>query len=121
MGSTTDNAPPSSTTSTAQQTTGTEPEPAAPGVLFPNPSADSSSASAPTPMIAAPESPTTEKQDNVETAPQPVLENVKGGTGRQLSVTDALSYLDAIKVQLHDRPDCYNLFLDIMKDFTGQV
>ncbi|KAI0062716.1 hypothetical protein BV25DRAFT_1803353 [Artomyces pyxidatus] len=40
---------------------------------------------------------------------------------RQLNVTDALSYLDAVKVQFHSRPDVYNVFLDIMKDFKSQV
>jgi hypothetical protein len=48
-------------------------------------------------------------------------ENVNGITDRQLNVTDALSYLDAVKVQFHDRPDVYNVFLDIMKDFKSQV
>lgn len=41
--------------------------------------------------------------------------------GRQLNVTDALSYLDAVKKQFEDRPDVYNRFLDIMKDFKSQV
>lgn len=36
---------------------------------------------------------------------------------RPLNVTDALSYLDAVKVRFQDRPDVYNHFLDIMKDF----
>jgi paired amphipathic helix protein Sin3a len=40
---------------------------------------------------------------------------------RPLNVTDALSYLDAVKVQFQDRPDVYNHFLDIMKDFKSQV
>ena len=40
---------------------------------------------------------------------------------RPLDVTDALSYLDAVKNQFHDQPDVYNNFLDIMKDFKGQV
>jgi paired amphipathic helix protein Sin3a len=40
---------------------------------------------------------------------------------RQLNVTDALSYLDAVKVQFQDQPDVYNQFLDIMKDFKGQL
>jgi len=104
-----------------QPTTETELESAAPGVPSPNPPADSSSASAPTPMIAAPESPATEKQDNVETAPQPAIEAVNGSTDRQLNVTDALSYLDAVKIQFNDRPDVYNVFLDIMKEFKSQV
>ncbi|KAF9024116.1 hypothetical protein BDZ89DRAFT_955044 [Hymenopellis radicata] len=40
---------------------------------------------------------------------------------RPLNVTDALSYLDAVKVQFQDKPEVYNRFLDIMKDFKGQV
>lgn len=42
-------------------------------------------------------------------------------SGRPLNVTDALSYLDAVKVQFQDKPDVYNHFLDIMKDFKSQV
>lgn len=40
---------------------------------------------------------------------------------RPLNVTDALSYLDAVKNQFNDNPDVYNQFLDIMKDFKSQV
>jgi hypothetical protein len=40
---------------------------------------------------------------------------------RQLNVTDALSYLDAVKSRFHDRTDVYNRFLDIMKYFKTQV
>jgi len=40
---------------------------------------------------------------------------------RPLNVTDALSYLDAVKVQFQDKPDVYNHFLDIMKDFKSQM
>ena len=119
MESTTDTALQHSTT--PQPAMETEPEPAVPAVPSPNPPADSSSTSAPTPMIAVPGSPATEKQDNVETAPQPALEAVNGSTDRQLNVTDALSYLDAVKIQFHDRPDVYNVFLDIMKEFKSQV
>lgn len=43
------------------------------------------------------------------------------GEGRQLDVQDALSYLDNVKQQFFDRPDVYNKFLDIMKDFKGQM
>ncbi|THV08566.1 hypothetical protein K435DRAFT_708465 [Dendrothele bispora CBS 962.96] len=39
---------------------------------------------------------------------------------RPLNVTDALSYLDAVKNQFHDQPDVYNHFLDIMKQFKSQ-
>lgn len=42
------------------------------------------------------------------------------GSG-SLSVMDALSYLDAVKKRFEGRPDVYNGFLDIMKDFKGQV
>ena len=72
-------------------------------------------------MIAAPESPATEKHDNVETGPPAAMEIVNGSTDQQLNVTDALSYLDAVKIQFHDRPDLYNVFLDIMKEFKSQV
>ncbi|KAH9005592.1 paired amphipathic helix, partial [Lactarius hatsudake] len=40
---------------------------------------------------------------------------------RQLNVTDALSYLDAEKIQFHYSPDVYGVFLDIMKDLKSQV
>lgn len=40
---------------------------------------------------------------------------------RPLNVTDALSYLDAVKVQFHDQPDVYNQFLDIMKEFKHEL
>src|ERR1700761_8620631 len=39
---------------------------------------------------------------------------------RPLNVTDALSYLDAVKTQFHDQPNVYNQFLDIMKEFKSQ-
>ncbi|KAF9445685.1 hypothetical protein P691DRAFT_805298 [Macrolepiota fuliginosa MF-IS2] len=40
---------------------------------------------------------------------------------RPLNVTDALSYLDAVKGQFHDQPDVYNHFLDIMKEFKHEL
>ncbi|KAK7470657.1 hypothetical protein VKT23_002080 [Stygiomarasmius scandens] len=39
---------------------------------------------------------------------------------RPLNVTDALSYLDAVKNKFYDQPDVYNHFLDIMKEFKSQ-
>ncbi|PCH34038.1 hypothetical protein WOLCODRAFT_94711 [Wolfiporia cocos MD-104 SS10] len=42
-------------------------------------------------------------------------------SNRPLNVTDALSYLDAVKVQFTEQPDVYNHFLDIMKDFKSQI
>ncbi|THH20510.1 hypothetical protein EW146_g864 [Bondarzewia mesenterica] len=44
-----------------------------------------------------------------------------GDGGRPLNVTDALSYLDAVKIQFAEKPDVYNQFLDIMKDFKSQL
>ena len=40
---------------------------------------------------------------------------------RMLNVTDALSYLDAVKQVFIDQPTVYNSFLDTMKDFKGQL
>lgn len=39
---------------------------------------------------------------------------------RPLNVTDALSYLDDVKHQFAEKPEVYNRFLDIMKDFKSQ-
>ncbi|KAJ7724897.1 paired amphipathic helix [Mycena metata] len=39
-----------------------------------------------------------------------------------LDITDALSYLDAVKYQyFQNQPEVYNHFLDIIKDFKSQV
>ena len=96
-------------------------EPAQPIPASPHPSIDNQNALAPTPTVPAPQPPLIiEKQTNAD-APQPALENQNGAADRQLNVTDALSYLDAVKIQFHDRPDVYNVFLDIMKDFKSQV
>lgn len=43
------------------------------------------------------------------------------GNIRPLNVTDALGYLDAVKIQFQEQPDVYNRFLDIMKDFKSQT
>ena len=51
------------------------------------------------------------------------LQSMAGGDPqgeRQLNVSDALSYLDNVKNKFQERPDVYNLFLDIMKDFKSQ-
>lgn len=47
--------------------------------------------------------------------------NQSDANERPLNVTDALSYLDAVKTQFAERPDVYNMFLDIMKDFKSSV
>ena len=44
-----------------------------------------------------------------------------GMVQRPLNVSDALGYLDAVKIQFQDKPDVYNHFLDIMKDFKSQA
>ncbi|KAI0347668.1 hypothetical protein BDW22DRAFT_1319555 [Trametopsis cervina] len=44
-----------------------------------------------------------------------------GAGDRPLNVADALGYLDAVKIQFSDKPNVYNHFLDIMKDFKSQV
>ncbi|KAG1731662.1 uncharacterized protein EDB91DRAFT_1238915 [Suillus paluster] len=38
---------------------------------------------------------------------------------RPINVTDASSYLDAVKVQFHGQPDVYNHSLDMVKDFKS--
>ncbi|KAL7423639.1 hypothetical protein Q5752_001220 [Cryptotrichosporon argae] len=43
------------------------------------------------------------------------------GAYRPLNVRDALTYLDQVKIQFVDQPDVYNRFLDVMKEFKGQV
>lgn len=52
--------------------------------------------------------------------PQPPEPTLAPEMGRPLNVTDALSYLDAVKIQFAERPEVYNQFLDIMKDFKSQ-
>ena len=99
----------------------TVPEPAQPIPPSPHPPIDNQNTLAPAPTAPVPQPPlTVEKQTNPD-VPQSALENQNGATDRQLNVTDALSYLDAVKIQFNDRPDVYNIFLDIMKDFKSQV
>ena len=54
-------------------------------------------------------------------SPSPAMPIQPDLAPRPLNVTDALSYLDAVKVQFQDKPDVYNHFLDIMKDFKSEV
>jgi paired amphipathic helix protein Sin3a len=51
--------------------------------------------------------------------PRPIVG--KALPDRPLNQKDALSYLNAVKVQFQHKPDVYDLFLDIMKDFKGQL
>lgn len=77
------------------------------------PNAEPAPTQSPTPMV--PES-------SAPSMRLPPLSYIEGQPQeRQLNVTDALSYLDAVKVQFHDQPEVYNQFLDIMKDFKSQL
>ncbi|KAJ2151143.1 hypothetical protein J3F82_003538 [Coemansia sp. RSA 637] len=42
-------------------------------------------------------------------------------SGRPLNVSDALGYLDMVKSQFQDRPEVYNQFLEIMKEFKSHA
>ncbi|TFY59719.1 hypothetical protein EVJ58_g5599 [Rhodofomes roseus] len=54
-------------------------------------------------------------QQNMSDAP------LNMATERPLNVTDALTYLDSVKMKFQDKPEVYNRFLDIMKDFKSQI
>jgi paired amphipathic helix protein Sin3a len=53
-----------------------------------------------------------------QTATAPMMAD---GAARPLNVTDALTYLDLVKNRFRERPEVYNQFLDIMKEFKGQT
>ncbi|KAJ2028516.1 hypothetical protein IWW57_002114, partial [Coemansia sp. S610] len=55
-----------------------------------------------------------------ETPSEPARPQVDA-SGRQLNVSDALSYLDLVKSQFQDRPEVYNQFLEIMKEFKSHA
>jgi len=54
-------------------------------------------------------------------SPLPQTTELVPEMARPLNVTDALSYLDEVKIQFSERPEVYNQFLDIMKDFKSQT
>lgn len=67
--------------------------------------------------------PFTQSSTGAAPPPSDATENLSDSQSvdnRPLNVTDALSYLDAVKKQFEDKPDVYNDFLDIMKDFKSQ-
>lgn len=66
-----------------------------------------------TPPVAGPSQPSGR--------PSPVDPQSYAPLDRPLNVTDALSYLDAVKVQFQDQPNVYNHFLDIMKEFKNDM
>ncbi|KAF8067547.1 histone deacetylase complex, SIN3 component [Lyophyllum atratum] len=58
----------------------------------------------------------------LERPPPPEMQSYgPGPLDRPLNVTDALGYLDAVKVQFSDQPNVYNQFLDIMKEFKNEL
>jgi len=73
---------------------------------------------------SAPQTPMMEIEPSSATmgrAPSPQSSHGASQHERPLNVTDALSYLDAVKSRFHDHTEVYNRFLDIMKDFKTQV
>ncbi|KAJ1834435.1 hypothetical protein LPJ63_001970 [Coemansia sp. RSA 2711] len=54
-------------------------------------------------------------------ASRPAAAAQADSNGRPLNVSDALSYLDLVKSQFQDRPEVYNQFLEIMKEFKSHV
>ena len=52
--------------------------------------------------------------------PQPAEQGTPQPDRPLLDVTDALRYLNKVKVQFEERPDVYNHFLDTMTDYKNQ-
>lgn len=50
----------------------------------------------------------------------PQQQQSPGNSFQRLKVEDALSYLDMVKFKFNDKPQVYNDFLDIMKEFKSQ-
>ena len=56
-----------------------------------------------------------------DTHPATLSQTVTDNETRQLNVNDALAYLDLVKDRFRERPEVYNQFLDIMKEFKNQM
>jgi paired amphipathic helix protein Sin3a len=98
--------------------------------IFSEPNTESTAVKSPLPALKDILNPASTTPAPPSRASTPMKAGVSAGGGdgtakspesRPLNVTDALSYLDAVKVQFQDKPDVYNHFLDIMKDFKSQV
>jgi len=50
-----------------------------------------------------------------------VYSAVTSSQHKQLKVEDALAYLEQVKQKFKDKPQVYNRFLDIMKEFKSQT
>ena len=73
------------------------------------------------PRSAVPSAPHTPYPQPVPTPTTEQQQQQQSISDRTLNVTDALSYLDAVKVRFSEQPDVYNHFLDIMKDFKTSM
>ena len=59
------------------------------------------------------------------TSPSQVLEaqtsrEQQGAKVQPFSVTDAISYVNSVKLQFAEQPEVYDKFLDVLKDFRNQ-
>ncbi|KAJ2723071.1 hypothetical protein GGI07_002898 [Coemansia sp. Benny D115] len=86
------------------------------------PAAPPVSAGTPLAQVAAQGPPQAPPQGSVAaTAEQRPPAADAGVSARPLNVSDALSYLDLVKSRFHDRPEVYNQFLEIMKEFKSHA
>lgn len=73
------------------------------------------------PMSAGGHSQMRTKGSSPPSAPQgPTQQQSPGSSFQRLKVEDALSYLDLVKYRFGEKPQVYNDFLDIMKEFKSQ-
>ncbi|GJE87693.1 hypothetical protein PsYK624_037760 [Phanerochaete sordida] len=74
-----------------------------------------------TPRALTPQAAASLMGDGTQLVGPAVPRSPDANMARPLNVSDALGYLDAVKHQFQDKPDVYNHFLDIMKDFKSQA
>ena len=92
---------------------------AAGAVATPEPALGTPSSRRATPMIVddPPRAPVKSSLSKSRRASPAEDQNSSQPHDRPLNVTDALTYLDEVKIQFEGQPDVYNQFLDIMKEF----
>ena len=92
---------------------------AAGAVATPEPALVTPSSRRATPMIVddPPRAPVKSSLSKSRRASPAEDQNSSQPHDRPLNVTDALTYLDEVKIQFEGQPDVYNQFLDIMKEF----
>ncbi|XP_044744116.1 paired amphipathic helix protein Sin3a isoform X2 [Coccinella septempunctata] len=59
-------------------------------------------------------------ENSPPSAQEPAQQQSPGSNFHRLKVEDALSYLDLVKFKFNSKPQVYNDFLDIMKEFKSQ-